>query len=99
MPNSDTLKDAAHRMILATRQFIEAIEAEEAATGAASAVPAHMVNMPPETRAVRADVATLAPDQINPDAPASKTSAADAIKAESDASNKPEPSARRTTGG
>lgn len=103
MANSTAVKDAANAMLLATRQFIEAIEAEEAASGGTSAVPAHMVNMPPETRAARPDVAALTTEQATDadanakaaDDHASRTAASDAIKAESDASKAPKPTARQ----
>jgi len=63
MANSNAVKDAANAMLLATRQFIEAIEIEESASTAA--VPAHMVNMPPETRAARGDPLTAPADDAD----------------------------------
>jgi len=100
MANSTAVKDAANTMLLAVRQFIEAIEADEAASAVSAAVPAHMVNMPPETRAARPDVAQLtAAEATDVDANASaadnKTAASDAIKAESDASKAAKPTARQ----
>lgn len=93
MPNSSALKEAANNLIVAARQFIEAVEAEESAS--ADAVPAHMVNVPPETRAVRPSLAHTDPHTAEVSAPinASKTAASAAISAESDASKTADASA------
>jgi hypothetical protein len=92
MADSSMLREAANRLLVEARRLIDQLDAEDAATSAA--VPASLVNMPPETRAARpnevadaaaktgahSDAATASGDAE------SKTAAADSVKAASDAS-------------
>lgn len=80
MVNTAFLKDAATSLINELRRFIEAVESEEE-TASGAPVPAHLVNMPPETRDRR-----LAAGSVDASPPSNKTAAADAVKAASDES-------------
>jgi hypothetical protein len=88
MANSSDLKEAANRLIEAARAFVDAVELEESNAAGSAAVPAHMVNVPPETRAARPDLAHTDPQTAKITAPDNKTAASDAISRASAESKK-----------